>query len=383
MGDYGNEDLLDECEELLGEEGSMIDVDDDTVGGFQSVVPGAKKGVSFGSVNFAGTSSKIRSGTGTFSKGITLPFMVDRWTDEQLNERVRVQVHLLSGDGIDDSITHRISTKQNEWILDFNTNGSMLSPEGSFNSHLLNEKKVKEDQSGRSWLFLSRILNMHAKTIARRWVVSSIKGRDKGKLTVTAQMRIPLGMKVRYLPVSKAEDDLFNGIKYIVNDSDGAVFLHGEFMGINKDSYSPMKTDASVRSAKAEFAGAAGVACGSKVKVPEYISVDSSDDDSTWNKCGNKTGDDDMAKSVDAMSISGKSTSSIRSNRNPFSSGKKKVPPKNGSDPPSPANNSRANSAPVTRRSSRHASPPKRFRKENEIIVETVDSKETKDDEDL
>jgi hypothetical protein len=121
------------------------------------------------------------------------------------------------------------------------------SPEGSFNAHVMNNKEMKNDVSGGMLSMLSSLLIGHAKTIACCWVVllAALKGRDKSKDSITVcqwlQMRIPLGLKVRHSVVMKAEDEIFNGIQYIVNNDDGPVMLHAEFMGLTKDGYSPMK----------------------------------------------------------------------------------------------------------------------------------------------
>lgn len=207
-----------------------------------------------------------------------MPYLLDRWTDEQLNERTSVQVHLLSGDKPNQKLRHRISSDQDEWVIELLINDSMLSPEGSFNAHVMNDDKIRSDLTGGLFQMLSRLLFGHAKTIARRWVVMAMKGRDKACNEVWLQMRVPLGLKVRHTPVTKAEDDIFYGIKYVVNKGDGAVMLHAEFIGLKKDGYSPMKDEPSVRSAAVEFAYASkgGV-------IPEYVSLrDSDDDDDSW-----------------------------------------------------------------------------------------------------
>lgn len=378
IGDYGNEDLLSECEDYVDANG--MNVDDDTIGGFQSTyhaATGSKKGVSFDpSVAFTPTKlgKKVRSGTGSWSHSITLPYMAERWTDEFLNERSSVQVHLLSGDNPDKKVRYRVSSNQDEWIVEFLVNQFMMTPEGSFNSHIMNQEAVKADLSGGILRMLSRILMGHAKTIARRWIAMAMKGRDTNKKQIWLQMRVPLGLKARHQPVTKDEDDLFNGIKYIVNKGDGAVMLHAEFIGLQKDGYSPMKDDASVRSAAAEFAYAPSVctAAAGDNGVPKVINLDSSEsEDSTWKEWKTIAEDDEMSlvKSIEGMSIRGNSNSSICSNRNPFSrkpkaNGKKKSLKR---PPTSPNAISRAGSAPAgtgtpNRRSSRNTSPPKRFR---------------------
>lgn len=109
---YGTEDSEDE--DYVGEEeaSAFCAGDDDTIGGFQSTA-GGKKGVSFdASVAFSPTKSgkKIRSGTGDWSRKIVLPYFVDRWTDEKLNERSSLQVHLLSGDMPHEKICCRVAS---------------------------------------------------------------------------------------------------------------------------------------------------------------------------------------------------------------------------------------------------------------------------------
>ena len=87
LGDFGNEDPLSECDDEV----ELGFLDDDTIGGFQSSVGAcsSRRGVSFDpSVRSVPlTTKKIRSGTGDWSRSICLPYMLERWTDEKLNER--------------------------------------------------------------------------------------------------------------------------------------------------------------------------------------------------------------------------------------------------------------------------------------------------------
>mmetsp|Transcript_19218 Transcript_19218/g.46390 ORF Transcript_19218/g.46390 Transcript_19218/m.46390 type:complete len:289 (+) Transcript_19218:655-1521(+) len=283
----------------------------------------------------------------------------------------------------------------------------MLTPEGSFNSHVLNEDKVKKDLSGGLLRMLTRILHGHAKTIARRWVASAMKGRDTSKKEVWLQQRIPLGLKVRHSLATKAEDDIFYGAKYIVDKTDGAVYLHVEFVGTMKDGYSPMKDDASIRSAAAEFAYAPDAAA----TVPPVINLMSSeeDDDSTWQDWKTTAEDDvSLSQSITAMSISSKTSN----NRNPSGlkktagskrSAKGKAKPKQKTTPkstpttpksttpkstpptvagmPAAAASGGFATSPMSTRSGRNVSPPKRYKHDN-LFVETVDSKDEEDDVD-
>lgn len=217
LGDFGNEDPLSECDDEV----ELGFLDDDTIGGFQSSVGAcsSRRGVSFDpSVRSVPlTTKKIRSGTGDWSRSICLPYMLERWTDEKLNDRTSLQVHLLSGDRPDKKVRYRVSSAQDEFIIEILVDEYMMTPEGSFNSHIMNDKVVKQDASGNMMQLLSRLLHAHAKTTARRWVPMASKGRDNSKKQVWLPMRIPLGLKVRHQTVSKAEDELFNGIKYVVN----------------------------------------------------------------------------------------------------------------------------------------------------------------------
>jgi hypothetical protein len=63
----------------------------------------------------------------------------------------------------------------------------------------------------------------------------AMKGHDNACNEVWLQMRVHLGLKIRHTPVTKAEDNIFYGIKYVVNKGDGAVTLHAEFIGLKND----------------------------------------------------------------------------------------------------------------------------------------------------
>ncbi|KAG7361878.1 hypothetical protein IV203_036979 [Nitzschia inconspicua] len=106
------------------------------------------------------------------------------------------------------------------------------------------------------------------------------------------EMRIPLPFKVQHRYVTKEEDPIFYGKQWIKYPH-GEYHCHVELIGLQKDSYSPMKDCASVRSAKSAFVGMEG-------EIPTDISFenkggddDDDMDDSTWKTMKSNVEDSD------------------------------------------------------------------------------------------
>lgn len=307
---WGNEAKLDEadedefCDEVSAM--SLNDHDEDDIE------------TTYKSVHFSQSLPSRRAGMFRGKKGLApvvsashlnLPYIMDTWTDEFLNKRVSLQFHLLSGDDPHIQMEWRVSTDLKDFVIEQMIDDYMMTPEGAFNTYLLNEKKVNNDKTGALRQTYTKLLTQHPKTIARRKVIAKMTGRDASKEKVMVQQRVPLPFKCQHRYITVAEDDLFNGAKLVVGPNN-AVMLHVELIGEQTDSYSPMKTKddaATVRSAKAEFLPkTAGMR---HTGVPETIfcgSDDDSDDDSNF---GLKTVDED-GMSIDKADSPAKSTRS-------------------------------------------------------------------------
>jgi hypothetical protein len=284
LNDLGDEDFLDEADddafEDLADEVSRMgigsdDEDAETVG--------------FKSVRFTSDTKSILGGGIARKKRDhhlqpVLPYILDKWTDEHLRPRVSIQIHGISGNQFKQLTEQRVSTDQQYFCHSWPLSKWQMTPERAFNAHILNRDDIKNDQTGITMRLYKQILAHCSKTIARRKVISKLKGRDASKEKIMQEMRIPLPFKVQHRYVTKEEDPLFYGKQWIKYPN-GEYHCHVELIGIQKDSYSPMKDCASVRSAKSAFVGMEG-------EIPTDISFeikggdddddDDDMDDSTW-----------------------------------------------------------------------------------------------------
>lgn len=291
LNDLGDEDFLDEADEAfedLADEVSRMGIgsdDEETIG--------------FKSVRFTSDTKSIVGGGIARKKRDhqlqpVLPYVLDKWTDEQLRPRVSIQIHGISGNQFKQLTEQRVSTDQQYFCHSWPLSKWQMTPERAFNAHILNRDDIKNDQSGMTMRLYKQILAHCSKTIARRKVISKLKGRDASKEKIMQEMRIPLPFKVQHRYVTKEEDPLFYGKQWIKYPN-GEYHCHVELIGVQKDSYSPMKDCTSVRSAKSAFVGMEG-------EIPTDISFeikggddDDMDEDSTWRTMkSSEESDDDV-----------------------------------------------------------------------------------------
>mmetsp|Transcript_8243 Transcript_8243/g.20743 ORF Transcript_8243/g.20743 Transcript_8243/m.20743 type:complete len:448 (+) Transcript_8243:215-1558(+) len=285
LPNYGNEDLLDE------------EYDEDYQGGDDEfdveAMSTAAESVGYKSVSFAagicGAVGKVGKAIhkviapflftkhGVVTQKIVLPCMVEYWKDSKCRNRASIQIQCLSGDNPHEISYSRLSSLQTEYIYTTPMADPFMTPEGSFNSHVLNTEAVQSDASGGLFRLLSSVLEFHTKSISRRSNVAVLKGRDAQKQKVMLEFRVPLDGKYQHRFVTKQEDEYFYGSKFVQGEK-GEVFHHAELIQEMKDGYSPMKDAASVRSAR-DFNFLPNNGGGGFMGVPTNITIKTDDDD--------------------------------------------------------------------------------------------------------
>ena len=161
---------------------------------------------------------------------IGLPYIVDVWGNSEPRNACSLQIWWLSGDP---KPTVRVSTDQDEVVIDILLPGSATDPMVAFASYL----KTDENKD-----FIDHLIKYHPKSIARTRTVAKLCNRDNKNPQIWLSQRIRSPFALDYHYSSKSADILFYGTRWVDYEHDGTRWLHIELVEKQKDNYKGLET---------------------------------------------------------------------------------------------------------------------------------------------
>lgn len=201
-------------------------------------------------------------------------WMVDHWEHNGL-KRTSVQIHLASGDIVEEEIVHRVSTQGRKTLLVTLPVSEVLDSPLQALAYAfpyfqqlypkLNEQEVTE------------IMMNHARVVARCKTVANLKGRNPLNTRRTLEIEIPLKHAVEFQYVTVHEDPVWHGEK-TVTTSDNQVHLYIELITRPEDGFNPFA--AMMTPSKMHSIPESGSVAGSRASAPvASVSYDPNRDD--------------------------------------------------------------------------------------------------------
>ena len=156
---------------------------------------------------------------------IGLPYILDIWGNREPRNACSLQIWWLSGEP---KPTVRVSTDQDEIVIDILLPVSATDPMIAFGSYLKN-KKNKD--------FIDQLVEYHPKSIARTRTVAKLCNRDNKNPQIWLSQRIQSPFRLDYHYATKKADPLFYGTRWVDYENDGTRWLHIELVAQQKDCY--------------------------------------------------------------------------------------------------------------------------------------------------